>query len=70
MDYLQPQMFFEMVEVAVAVQQLVVFLDAESGDKGIHGVANRNAESTQFPVILCRGDGQGSAASFKDNEMA
>jgi hypothetical protein len=40
---LQLQVIFEVVEVAVVMQQLVVFLYAEGGDKRVYCVADRNA---------------------------
>ena len=52
MDHAQPQVLLEAVEVAVVMQQLVPFRDAEGGDQAVDGLANRDPTTLQRAKVL------------------
>jgi limonene-1,2-epoxide hydrolase len=69
-DHAQPQVPFEVVKVAVVVEQFMAFLDAKGGDKRVNRVADCDAKLTQSTVILCRGDSQSATAGFEEYKLA
>ncbi len=58
----------EGIEVAVAVEQGVVVLDAERGNEAVDGLSNGPAPRPQMPVVLRRTCGEIDAAGHEDLE--
>jgi hypothetical protein len=65
---LQPQHFLERIEVAVAMQQSVTCLKAESGDETINRLAHRQAALSQPHVVSGRSYSELQSAGREDME--
>jgi hypothetical protein len=52
MQHAKPQVMLEGFEVAVVVQQLVAFLNAEGGNDAVDGLAYCNSEALQKSEVL------------------
>jgi hypothetical protein len=52
MDYLQPQVLLERIEVTVIVEQAMIAFDAEGRDEAVYGTAYGDAPLSQFAAVI------------------
>jgi hypothetical protein len=69
MEDAKPEVLFERIEVAVAMQQGVAMHDTESGDQAIDRSTDGDAGGSKMPIILRAEDGEIIAAGIEYFEV-
>jgi hypothetical protein len=69
MKHAKPEVLFERIEVAVAMQQGVTMHDTESGDQPIDRSTDGDGGGSKMPIILCAEDGEIIAAGIEYFEV-
>jgi len=64
-NHAQPEVFLKRIEITVAVQKAMPFLQAKSCNQAINGFAYRVTATPQNTVVLRRRDGQLSPAGVE-----